>query len=296
MKAFREIFDRRRGYFCAGRGVSILSCVLCGLLSLLVLLCVFAEAQEQTDISAEGQAVSTEPGEKDLVRPRRQIPKVKTVSFFLLDGRNVKGRVISEDAGQITIAELVGSKIIQTVHNRNDIAPKSSAYETMPETKYWETTAAYFLNRTWDFIDDPDDFSQAIRCLENAKQIVSTSQGEDHALVEELQEQIDQVRAEKERWIAEVESRSKLKLLELESTIEQRLKEMRELIEENTRQLYQINAIAAEISSLKTDTNNRFTSLQTQIAGNEREIRELWRRSRYYPHIYTYKRESKEEE
>ena len=30
--------------------------------------------------------------------------------------------------------------------------------------------AEYFTARTWDFVDDPDDFIEAIRCYEKAKQ------------------------------------------------------------------------------------------------------------------------------
>ncbi|MDP6494779.1 MAG: hypothetical protein QGI09_05050, partial [Dehalococcoidia bacterium] len=119
-----------------------------------ILVCLFSVLYAQTEPPKPGENV-----------------RIKT--FILKDGRLVMGRVVLEDRNQITIEELNKSPIVVSMHARRQIASGTMHTQLMSELDYCTKFAAHFASKAWDFKDDPDDFIQAIRLYEKAKQLLS---------------------------------------------------------------------------------------------------------------------------
>jgi septal ring factor EnvC (AmiA/AmiB activator) len=168
--------------------------------------------------------------------------------------------------------------------------------------------AEYFSGRTWDFKDDPDDFIQAIRCYEKAKQLAvgassalsSLPKGDtqDNERTAQIDEKIKQLQADREVWTREVESRAKLKKLELESEFENRLKELQDKVNASsqkvTESVERLDKTIAEIqsnhrkleqaiSAMEQETARRLNILGNQVDVNRRLVDPFYwvPRSRY---------------
>ena len=120
----------------------------------IVILAVFAVAiTAENDVSVAGKSA--------------RVKNVKVISFTTASGQIIRGKVLSEDRNFVTIEYPSQSSIgVQTVA-RNDMMPDSFVQQTISEYEYWMQLSDYFKSQTWDFKNDPDDFMQAIRCLDN---------------------------------------------------------------------------------------------------------------------------------
>ncbi len=186
---------------------------------------------------------------------KKQIERLRIVSFRLKDSGVVKGKVISEDRHMITLEKPDESRIVLFTYDRKDI--DSIVYETMPEFEYYENLAEYFSNRTGDFKDDPDDFIQAIRFYEKSKRLIAETRGETSEQVKEIEEKIKEIKADREVWIKEVKSRAELKKLEFEAMFDVRIKELEKEINKTNEELYGMaKDIKGEFEKIKDSNKN----------------------------------------
>jgi len=231
---------------------------------------------------ATASSASEQPGAVPSGRQKTPIGKVKTVSFVLNDGRYVQGKVVSEDRSAITASEFTGSTIVVSAYNRDEIVAGSIRYKNVLESKYWETAAEYFLGRTWDFEDDPDDFIQAVRCYEQAKSLVIGAYGAEHERTKQLQRKIEQVKTDRKQWATEVESRAGLRELELKAAFDQRVSRLEKLLSRNAEQLRRINVLledtrlAANITEMQRNVQTLSRQVRSDIESNRRRIDELY--------------------
>jgi predicted nucleic acid-binding Zn-ribbon protein len=123
----------------------------------------------------------------------------------------------------------------------------------MLEWQYYSRLAEYFTARTWDFVDDPDDFIEAIRCYEKAKQSLQAG-GADSERIADIDKSIKKVQDDREVWTREVESRAKLKKLEYDAEAENRLKKLeRSVAESNVKLNESIKSLDKTADGLKND-------------------------------------------
>jgi DNA repair ATPase RecN len=157
----------------------------------------------------------------------------------------------------------------------------------MPEWQYYSRLAEYFAAKTWDFVDDPDDFIEAIRCYEKAKQSLQA----DSEKVADIDKAIKKIQDDREVWTREVESRAKLKKLEYEAEAENRLKKLeRSVAESNVKLSESIKYLDKTAEDLKKDYQNvdktigdlnkdmvrQINNLQVQINDNRILINNLF--------------------
>ena len=227
---------------------------------------------------------------------RKPIEKVQLISFNLTGGQRINGKLVSEDPYQIEINEVKGSRIVLAIYNKNDVDKNSVIYKTVSELDYWRDMGKYFLQKVWDFQDDPDEYMQAIRCYQKARTIAEDALGADHKLVAELNEKIDQIEKDMNKWAELAKSRSELRKLELLSTLDVRLQKIER----------QINANADDIAAIRQELANTaaaagdYNELRNKITGNElaiklleqrllkfeTELDDIWQGYRYQPRYY----------
>ena len=236
-----------------------------------------AETQQRT---AETSQAAKEPSR---LRPNF----VKTADFYLRNGQLIFGKLVSEDKNKVTIEQLTASKIIVTTYSRRDIDQRTLQIKNVPAYKYHMDLAEYFSSKTWDFRDDPDDFIQAIRCYEKAKQaIVGTSQVNSER-IEQINEAIKELQADRQVWAREVESRAKLKKLEFEAEFQTRLNELEDKINTSSQKVDEsaerLDNIIREIqdnrqrleqsfSMMDQDIRRQLNILASQVEANRRII------------------------
>ncbi len=268
-----------------------------------------AEPAEDSADEAAMQAAELEPAgknedEKDKVR----LAAVRTISFYLRSGRLVTGRLISEDKNQITVEELDESKIFVSTYSKKEIDSRTMRQTKMPELKYYLDLAEYFESRIWDFRDDPDDFVQAMRFYEKAREIIEQSQERVPTSAEEIEEKLKQLREQKDLWAKEVKKRAELKRLEFEATFDVRLDEINNEVDGLAQALREMGErldglakrkqdnykkIENRLSKMDRSTNAKLKELEARIEMNEREIDRLWRR-RYRYNLRPYYRVPRE--
>ena len=259
-----------------------------------------------TNISASTEEVEKHGPQDSNSSPvqRKSVEKVKLVSFNLTSGQRISGKLVNEDPFEIEVAEIKGGKIPLSTYYKNDIDKKSIIYKTISELDYWRDTGKYFLQKVWDFQDDPDEFIQAIQCYEKAKSLVEAAAGPEHRLVAELDEEIRQIKADMARWAEQVKERAELRELELLSTLDLRLQQIQEQIATNSKD---IGNIRQELINNTTaigdykELGNKITNievatrlLEQRMLKIEDDIRDLWRRCRPHP-PYFISPKSKEE-
>ncbi|MGD0785994.1 MAG: hypothetical protein ABR969_09290 [Sedimentisphaerales bacterium] len=223
---------------------------------------------------------------------RKPIEKVQLISFNLTGGQRINGKLVSEDPYQIEINEVKGSRIVLAIYNKNDVDKNSVIYKTVSELDYWRDMGKYFLQKVWDFQDDPDEYMQAIRCYQKARTIAEDALGSDHKLVAELNEKIDQTEKDMNTWAEQAKSRSDLRKLEMLSTLDVRLQKIEG----------QINANADDIAAIRQElaAAGDYNELRNKITGNElaiklleqrllkfeTELDDIWQGYRYQPRYY----------
>jgi len=201
------------------------------------------------------------------LRPRMNI--IKMVNFHLRSGELVYGKLVSEDKNMITVEKLDESKIVVSTYSKREIEPRTLETKTVPEYRYYLDLAEYFSARTWDFRDDPDDFIQAIRCCEKAKQLVLDTQTPDSERIEQINEKIQKLQADRQVWEREVESRAKLKKLEFEAEIENRLKELENKVNMRSQQ---VDKSLNQLNEFMTEMKDNYQRLEQNISGISQDL------------------------
>ena len=247
-------------------------------------------------------AAVSDPNESDVSRsqdtmrtPIVRRPRIETVNmadFYMRDGNAVSGRLLSEDNTQVTIELPSESTLITRTFSKREIDPRSLKTRPVFAYRYHSQMGEYFLARTWDFRDDPDDFIAAIRSYEKAKQSLSTASGNEDRIAE-IDEAIKKIEQDREVWTREVESRAKLRKLEYEAEAEKRLKQIEKQVAESKLKLGEsvkylekrANDLSADYQRLErnlTELNKNLVeqmrNLQLQIQENRALINDLYNR------------------
>jgi len=269
--------------------------IITGTFILLVAFRCFSNAYAQTAPSESNiekeQTVFETP--RKTARPRMDF--VKMVDFYLRDSEKlVFGKLVLEDRNKITVERLDESRIIVSTYSKREIDARTLRTKNIPEAKYYLELADYFSGKTWDFRDDPDDFIQAIRCWEKAKQSIAETQGQDSERIVEINKKIKRLQADRKVWVREVESRAKLKKLEFEATIETRIKELEDKVAASSQQVDETmtdikdnrQKLERDISEMDRVLSERLEMLEDVVETNSRIIDSIDRALNYYPRYY----------
>ncbi len=251
----------------------------------------YAQSGQQQD-TAKTSKTNSEDSEQTKDSGQR-MTFVKMVDFYLRDGNLVYGKLVSEDKNKIIVEQLKESTMVPTTYSKRDADTRTIDIRNTPEYKYYLELAEYFAGRTWDFRDDPDDFIQAIRCYEKAKQLLSQTQREFDEQIKDINRKIGKLQEDREVWTRETESRAKLRKLEFEAELENKLKEVINKVSENSQQVdvamtvlkqtvedmkLENKKLAEDISKENKDIYQQLRKLESWIRTNKRLIDELWRR------------------
>jgi len=247
-------------------------------------------APSESNIEKEQTVVETP---RKTTRPRMDF--VKMADFYLRDSEKlVFGKLVLEDRNKIPIERLDDSRIIVSTYSKREIDARTLRTKNIPEAKYYLELADYFSGKTWDFRDDPDDFIQAIRCWEKAKQSIAETQGQDSERIVEINKKIKRLQADRKVWVREVESRAKLKKLEFEATIETRIKELEDKVAASSQQVDETmtdmkdnrQKLERDISEMDRVLSGRLEMLEDVVETNSRIIDRIARTLNYYPRYY----------
>ncbi len=233
------------------------------LISLLVLSLCFSQQKDT--------AISKQAGQ---LRPKPAV--IKMVDFHLRDGQLIFGKLISDDKNKLTVERLDESRIVVSTYSKRDIDARTMQTKNILEYKYYTDLAEYFSGRTWDFRDDPDDFIQAIRCYEKARELVLETQSPDSKKVTQIDKKIEQLKEERQAWTEQAESRARLKSLEFEAGMEKRIEELEAMINQARRRTEKNKAdirdnsvkLNRNISAMKKDITRQFDVMVNRIETN----------------------------
>jgi len=252
-----------------------------------------ASQNENTAETKQEIPVMTQNDEKQ----RQRVNFVKTADFYLRTGKLISGKLLSDDRNKIIVEKLEGSAIAVFTYSKREIDSRTLRIRKVPEYKYYLELAEYFSGRTWDFRDDTDDFIQAIRCYEKARESVVETQGQDSEKIEQIDQSLEKLRADKQVWTKEVESRAELKKFEFEAEIESRVEELEDKVNANIRQ---VNESVERLNRIAADIEDNYQNLQESIAEIDKNLtrqlkmledrieenRKLIDRNRRHPWLY----------
>lgn len=207
-------------------------------------------------------------------KSRAETNFVKTADFYLRDGKLAFGKLISDDKNKITIEQIDEGKIVVSTYSKREVDTRTLRFKNVLEYKYYIELAEYFSGRTWDFRDDPDDFIEAIRCYEKAKQLISEAQ--DSEKIGQINDKLKGLEEDRKVWIRETTSRAELKKLEFEAEFENRLKGLEGRINAANQRLDKNITDAKEdyqklgnsISAMNKDTLQQLNGLKEQVRSN----------------------------
>jgi len=246
----------------------------------------YAQTGQNANTAETEQGTSQTPRKRS--RPRANF--VKVVNFYLKDERLVSGKLVSEDRNRITVEVVDESRLVVYTYGKREIDIRTLQTRNVPESKYYQELAEYFSGRSWDFRDDPDDFIQAIRCYERAKQLMAPTQAKDSKKIDEINQKIKELQRDRDVWVREVESRAKLKKLEFEAEIEKRLNELEGAVDAISRRVDQSIADMREleraISGINEGASRQLEILEERIIANRRLFDDLVYPRYYYPRYY----------
>ncbi len=223
-------------------------------------------------------------------RPR--IEAVTMADFYMRDGNAVSGRLLSEDNVQIVIELPSDSTLVTRTYTKREIDPRTLKTRPVPAYRYYSQLGEYFAARTWDFRDDPDDFIEAIRCYEKAKQSLQPG-GANEERIAEIDRAINKIEEDRKVWTSQVESRAKLYKLEYQAEAENRLKQLEKQVAESNVKLNEgikyldkragdlqseYQRLDNTVSGLNKDMVEQMRNLQTQIQENRLYINDLYNR------------------
>ncbi len=228
-------------------------------------------------------------------RPRMSF--ITFAEFYLRDETPVSGRVVSEDKNQIIVEVPVGSTLATKAYSKREIDTRTLNKRNVAESRYYSDMAQYFAARTWDFRDDPDDFIQAIRCYEKAKQAIEDSGRADEASIEQIERGIQELQQDRDIWQREVQSRTQLKQLEFEAEAQKRMRQLEERVAETSIQLAesmkyldkttatianQYGKLEQTVTEINRNTVQQLQLLDARIQSNRAAINDLWYRGWFY--------------
>jgi hypothetical protein len=240
-------------------------------------------------------AVSVEPNDNNSAtaltarKPRPKVDIVTIADFYMRDGNTVSGKLLSDDKNQIVIEQLFENTVVTRTYSKRDVDTRTISMRTMPEWQYYSRLGEYFAARTWDFRDDPDEFINAIRSYEKAKESLEQS-GAEPEKIADVEKTIQKIKADKEVWTSQVETRAKLKKLEYDAEAENRLKLLEKQVAESSVKLNEsikyLDKTAAGITNdykrleknladLNKDYVEQVRNLQAQINDNRAAINDL---------------------
>jgi hypothetical protein len=264
------------------------------LLFVWVLSCSAAETgTNRSPVKAEDQTMQTS---QQADSSDKRLDFVKMVDFYLNDGTFVSGRLISEDRNKVIVEEIQEGGLTTSIYGKREINSRTLQTKGLLEYKYYLALAEHFASQTWDFQNDPDDFIQAIRCYEKARQLLEDTDRHDDE-ISQINEKIKQLQADRKVWTRETESRSELKKLEFEATLEKRLKELESTLNTVNQQLDKnskdldsaITTLQNNYQRLETSTSRaneniaqQLKNLENRVTDDERMIERGW----LYPRIY----------
>lgn len=229
---------------------------------------------------------------------RKPVGKVQLVSFILNNGDAVTGRVESEDAFEMKLSQVKNASFISTKYHKNEIDRKTIIYKNISELDYWRNTGDYFLQKLWDFENDPDEFIQAGRCFQKARELVAEALGEDNKLVAELDEKIKKINADMENWSEQAKKRAEMRNLETLATLDAKLEKFSQQIEENSKAVADLRAELKTISSSSGNYDQLrekvgsadilIRVLEQRVTKMEGDMDSMWRWNRNQPRYYSY--------
>lgn len=227
-----------------------------------------------------------------IAKPRARVDSITMVDFYMRDGNTVSGKLISDDSTQIIVEQPFESTVVAKTYSKREVDTRTVKTRPVLEWQYYSRLAEYFAARTWDFVDDPDDFIEAIRCYEKARQSLQTG-GADSAKIADIDKAIKKIRDDREVWTKEVESRAKLKKFEYEAEAENRLKKLERGVAESNVKLNEsikyldktaddlkkdYQKIDKTIGDLNKDMVKQINNLQVQTNDNRLLINDLYLR------------------
>jgi len=195
---------------------------------------------------------------------------VTTADFYLRDGKLVFGKLFSDDKNKVIVEQLNGSEIVVATYSRRDIDARTLQTKNISTYRYYLDLAGYFSGRTWDFRDDPDDFIQAIRCYEKAKQIMSKKTKPDTERIREIDEKIQDLQADRDVWARETESRAKLKKLEFDAEFENKLKDLEGKVNESNQKVVKR---VEQLDKILTELQENLQNLEQAFLVMDQDIR-----------------------
>jgi hypothetical protein len=253
----------------------------------------YAQKDQQRSIETKQTAIEAAQ-QQPKPAPKRNF--VTMADFYLKDGKLVFGKLLADDRNKITVERIDDAKVVVSTYSKLEVDSRTINTRRIPEYKYYLDLAEYFSARTWDFRNDPDDFIQAIRCCEKAKQLLAENHSRHKEKIEQINNKIKQLEADRQLWKKQTESRAALKRLEFEAEFDVRLKELGDKITANNGQIEDViidiqqdrqklqdatNAIAADIS-------HQLDMLSERVDYNRRIINYiLYRWRRFPPHGWT---------
>jgi hypothetical protein len=191
-----------------------------------------------------------------IAKPKARVDSVTMVDFFMRDGNTVSGKLISDDPTQLIVEQPSESTVVTKTYSKREVDTRTVKTRPMLEWQYYSRLAEYFTARTWDFVDDPDDFIEAIRCYEKAKQSLQAGGANSEKIVD-IDKAIKKIQDDREVWTREVESRAKLKKLEYDAEAENRLKKLeRSVAESNVKLNESVKSLDKTADGLKNDYTN----------------------------------------
>jgi len=268
----------------------IISLKIAAITLLLFSICFAAVTSEPNKSSPASESVIA-------VKPKPRADTVTMADFYLRDGNVVSGRLLSDDKNQVVIEQTSNSTLVTKSYTKKEIDTRTLTTRIVPESRYYAQLAEYFKARTWDFTDDPDDFIQAIRCYEKARQALLDS-GADEEKVAQVDNEIKKIKQDREVWTSQVESRAKLKKLEYDAEAESRLKILEKQVFESNFKLNEsikyLDKTAADIkgdyqqlqntvAGMNKDFVEQIRALEAQIQDTREDIKDIWLRCCFRP-------------
>jgi hypothetical protein len=235
----------------------------------------------------KGAAISETP--ITLVKQKARVDSVTMIDFYMRDGNTVSGKLLRDDVTQFLVEQPFESEVITKTYSKREVDTRTVRTRQMPEWQYYVRLAEYFSAKTWDFVNDPDDFIGAIRCYEKARQSLQAGGAEAEKLAD-IDKAIKKVQDDRAVWTREVESRAKLKKLEYDAEAENRLKKLeRSVAESNAKLSESVKSLDKTAEGLKNDYKNidktigdsnkdlvkQINNLQSQINDNRVLINNL---------------------
>jgi uncharacterized coiled-coil protein SlyX len=223
-----------------------------------------------TEAAETPAAEITLPGPAIQGTSKARMSTIRTVDFYLKDGKLIFGKLIAEDRNKVTVEQVEESTLIVGTYSKRDMDAKTLQVKTITESKYYEDLAEYFAGRAWDFKDDPDDFIQAIRCYERARRLITGTSELDAERIKQMGDKVAQLEADRVVWEKQAQSRAKLKELEFQSQFETRFKELGEKIEASSQKIEQA---VARLDKAVADVQQNHDKLEKSLPALEQDLR-----------------------